>query len=171
MKILSVQTDENKIRRSFTKSFFNRKKEIVKIKEHDLPCYLFELLFKCLNKEKRLYVVCDALKGKVRRISWPQPHRQENLTLENFSLDEMQALKRVQEEFSWFSFSSGLRIKRKYHLARVTQLGRVGYPFWTVYYKRRGKYNFSVYDALSGKKEDFFTREIFLALYGLREKS
>lgn len=171
MKILSSQTDEMKIRESFSKTFFNWRKRIVKVAKFDLPCYLFELEFRSSNKVKRLYVICDAHKGKVRRVDWPRPCHSITGNLEKFSLDEAQALKRVKEEFRWFSFSSGMRGKRKYHLEEVMSLGCLGYPFWIIYYKRRGRYNFSVYDALSGKKEDFFTRDIFLGLFGLKENS
>lgn len=167
MKIIHTQADAKTIRDAFQKSFFSRKKQIVKVEENYLPCYLFKLRFKSLKKTKNIFVICDGLAGKVRRIDWPQPYRFSPLNLNNFSLDEAAALKKVKEELRWFSFSSGLRIKKKYHLEEVAVLGKVGYPFWLVYFKRKGKYNFSVYDALSGKKEDFFGKDIFLSHFGL----
>lgn len=171
MKIIHPQTDEREIRHSFNKSPFNRKKQIVKVEEKYLPCYLFELCFRSAKKTKKIFVICDGLKGKVRRMSWPQPYYFSMRHLENLSLDEETALKKVKEELRWFSFLTGLRIKRKYHLEEVVSHEEVDYPFWVVYFNRRERYNFSVFDALSGKKEDFFGREIFLQGLGLQEKS
>lgn len=171
MKVLLPRTDEREIRHSFGKGSFRRKRQIVKIEEHDLPCYVFELHFRSSIKTKKIFVICDGLKGKVRRLSWPQTYSSSLRHNEDFSVDEETAVKKVKEELRWFSFLTGLRIKRKYHLEEVVAHGEVGYPFWVVYFKRKGKYNFSVYDALSGKKEDFFGKEIFLQVLGLQEKS
>lgn len=171
MKIIHSQTDEREIGLSFRKSPFHRKKQIVKVEEHSLPGYLFELHFRSSKKTKKIFIICDGLKGKVRRISWPQNHSSSLRPSEDFLLDEETALKKVKEELRWFSFLTGLRIKRKYHLEEVMAHGEVRYPVWVVYYKHKGKYNFSIYDALSGKKEDFFGKEIFLQILGLQQKS
>lgn len=170
MKILASQTDRRQIKESFRKSFFNRKKEIVRIEERHIPCYLFELLFRSSRRERRIHVVCDALRGKVRRVDWPQAFVPELELSDGAALDEAQALKRVGDEFRWFSFSSGLRVRRKYHLEEVVSRGKLAYPFWVIYYRKKERYNFSVFDAISGKREDFFTREIFLDLFGLKRR-
>ena len=167
MKVILSQTDEKAIRDSFQKSLFNRSKSIIKIRENYLPCYLFELNFKSPKKNKKVVVICDALKGKIRRIKWPQSCQFTSPEINNFYLNQANALCKIQNELKWFSFSAGLHLKKKYHLERVVCLGQIGYPFWLVYFKKKGKYNFSVFDALSGKKEDFFGRDIFLAYFGL----
>ena len=167
MKIILPQTDEKIVREYFQNSFFHRQKRIIKLRWNYLPCYLFELNFVSQKKQKRVFIICDALKGKIRRINWPQPYQLAPPEINSFRLDERDALHKVKEEVRWISFSSGLPLRKKYHLERINCLGRVGYPFWLVYFKKKGKYNFSVFDALSGKKEDFFGRDIFLAYFGL----
>lgn len=104
-------------------------------------------------------------------MSWPQPFHSSRVNFPEFALDEQRALKRVKEEFNWGGLTSRLRIKKKYRLDEVSGLGKVGYPFWIVYFKRRGRYNFVVYDALSGEREDFFSKDIFLELFGLTNGS
>lgn len=167
MKVILSRIDEKIIRNLFQKSVINRHRTIVKIRETHLPGYLFELNFTSSRKNKKIFVICDALKGKVRRLNWPQPCQFSSPEINNFYLTEAQALGKVQDELRWFSFSAGLHLKKKYQLERAVCLGQIGYPFWLVYFKRKGRYDFSVYDALSGKKEDFFGKDIFLAHFGL----
>ncbi len=167
MKVILSQIEEKVIRASFQKSVINRRKTIIKIRESHLPCYLFELNFTSSRKNKTVFVICDALKGKIRRLNWPQPCRFYHPEMNKFYLTEAEALAKVQDELKWFPFLPGLHLKRKYRLAKTVFLGQVGYPFWLVYFKRRGRYDFAVYDALSGKKEDFFGKDIFLAYFGL----
>ena len=167
MKVILSQTDEKAIRNSFQKSLFNRNKSIIKIRKNYLPCYLFELNFESQKKNKKVFVICDSLKGKIRRINWPQSCQYSSPEINKFYLNETNALYKVQDELKWFSFSAGLHLKKKYRLESIVCLSQIGYPFWLVYFKRKGKYDFSVYDALSGKKEDFFGRDIFLAYFGL----
>ncbi len=81
-------------------------------------------------------------------------------------MDEEEALEKVKEQVRWLSFRFGLRIQKKYSLESVVPLGKIGYPFWLIYYKKNGAYNFVVYDGLSGKREDHFAKEIFLELLG-----
>lgn len=167
MKLINPSTNESEIRGTFRKYVFNRRKEIVKIEQNYLPCYLYKVVYKSAKETKDLYVICDAVRAKVRRVSWPQPFHNSLKDFPDFTLDEERALKRIKEQFRWGGLTSQLRIKKKYSLDEVMELGRIGYPFWIVYFKRRGRYNFVVYDALSGKREDFFSKDIFLELFGL----
>jgi len=170
MKVIYPQIDESKVRAVFRRRPFSRKKKIVKVQANYLPCYLFELRFLSKSGKKSLAVICDGLKGKVRRIEWPQPLSSSNLDSPATVLDEAAALERVKEQIRWLSFRLGLRIQKKSSLEAVNPLGRIGYPFWIVYYKKNGSYNFLVYDGLSGKKEDYFAKDIFLKLLGLYKK-
>jgi len=170
MKIIYPQTDESQVRSLFQRRIFNWKKRIVKVETNYLPCYLFQVKFKSKRGDKTFEVICDALKGKVRRISWPQPLSSSGLNSQKAVLDEAAALEKIKEEVRWFSFPFGLKIQKKYSLESVIPLGKVGYPFWVVYYKKNNCYNFFIYDGLTGKKEDFFAKDIFLELFGLRLK-
>lgn len=165
MKVIYPQIDESQVKKIFQRKLLNRKKNIMKIQVHYLPCYLFELCFQSKTGVKTIDVICDGLRGKVRRILWPQPVHPDNENLEKMVLDERTALEKVREETRWFSFRFDLRIRRKYRLESVVSLGKVGYPFWVVYYKKNGLYNFSVYEGLSGKKEDLFGKDIFFELF------
>ena len=167
MKVIYPRIDESRVRGVFRRRPFNRKKKIVKVEANYLPCYLFELRFKSRRGVKTLEVICDLLKGKVRRIEWPQPLSSSSLNSPQNVLDEEEALEKVKEQVRWFSFRFGLRIQKKYSLESVNLLGKIGYPFWVVYYKKNGAYNFFVYDGLSGKKEDYFAKDIFFELLGL----
>lgn len=171
MKLINPLTNESEIRETFKKSILSRRKDIVKIEQNYLPCYLFNLVYKSAAKTKTLYVICDAVRAKVRRVSWPQSFHSSRVDFPDYALDEEKALKRVREEFKWGGLTSQLRIKKKYRLDEVSGLGKFGFPFWTVYFKRRGRYNFVMYDALSGKREDFFSKDIFLELFGLTNGS
>lgn len=167
MKLINPLTHESEIRDSFSKSLLNRNKEIIKIQENYLPCYLFKLEFRSAKKTKSLYVICDAVRAKVRRVNWPQSFHSNSRDFPDYALDQDRALRRVKEELKWGAMTSRLKIKKKYRLDEVSELGKIGYPFWIVYFKRRRRYNFLVYDALSGKREDFFGKDIFLELFGL----
>lgn len=167
MKVIYPQIDESKVRIVFQKRPFKGKKKIVKVEANYLPCFLFELRFKSRRGEKTLAVICEALKGKVRRIDWPQPLSSSSIASPETVLDEVKAFKKVKEQIRWLSFRFGLRMQKKYSLESVNLLGKIGYPFWVVYYKKNGAYNFLVYDGLSGKKEDHFAKDIFLELFGL----
>lgn len=167
MKAIYPQIDESTIKDIFQRRFFNRKKKIVKVEESYLPFYLFQLSFHSKRGGKTVNVICDGYKGKVRRIQWPQPSISLGLNPPKNVLDEEQALEKVKDQVRWFSFRFGLRIQKKYSLESVVSLGKIGYPFWLVYYKKNGAYNFFVYDGLSGKKEDYFAKGIFLELLGL----
>jgi hypothetical protein len=167
MKIIYPRINESRVRTVFQRGLFNRKKKIVKVEANYLPCYLFELCFLSKRKKKTFSVICDGLKGKVRRIEWPQPLSSSRLGSYEVILDEAAALKKVKEQVRWFSFRFGLRIQKKYSLESVNLLGKIGYPFWVVYCKKDSSYNFVVYDGLSGKKEDYFAKDIFLELFGL----
>jgi hypothetical protein len=167
MKVIYPQIDEARVRDVFRRKFFNRKKKIVKVEGSYLPFYLFQLSFHSKRGRKTISVICDGYKGKVRRIEWPQPLISLRLNSPKNVLDEEEALERVKEQVRWFSFRFSLRIQKKYTLESVVSLGKIGYPFWLIYYKKNGAYNFFVYDGLSGKKEDYFAKGIFLELLGL----
>jgi len=167
MKVIYPQIDESRVTAVFRNRPFNRKKKIIKVESNYLPCYLFELRFKSKRGVKNLAVICDGLKGKVRRIEWPQPLSSSSIDSPATVLDEVTALEKVKEQVGWLSFRFGLRIQKKYRLDSVNPQGKIGYPFWIVYYKRNGAYNFLVYDGLSGKKEDYFAKDIFLEFFGL----
>lgn len=167
MKVIYPQIDESKVRAVFRKRPFNRKNKIIKVEANYLPCYLLELRFKSKRGIKTLAVICDSIEGKVRRIEWPQPLSSSSLGSPATVLDEAAALEKVKEQIRWLSFRFGLRIKKKYSLEAVNPLGKIGYPFWIVYYKKNGAYNFLVYDGLSGKKEDLFAKDIFMEIFGL----
>lgn len=171
MKVIVFQASETQIRELLEKkSLFRRKKEVVKLEKQFLPCYVFELFFRGKNEEKRVFVLCDGLHGKVRRIIWPQSLVESDENLPKFMLDEQAAHKRVNEEAQWTLFPLRLRMKRKYRLVSARKITQVGFPFWIVYFKKREHYSFSVFDGISGKAEDAFGREIFLEVFGLREK-
>jgi len=170
MKVIYPQIDESRVRKNFQRGLFNRKKEIVRVEINYLPCFLFELYLKSKRGMKAIQVICDSIRGKVRRMRWPQPLTSSSFDSQETFLDEAAALARVKEEFRWLSFRFGLRMQNKYSLESVISLGKIGYPFWVIYYKRNGNYNFSICDGLSGKKEDLFAKEIFLELFGLRRK-
>jgi len=167
MKVIYPQIDESKVRAVFRKRFFNRNKNIVKVEANYLPCYLFELRFISKRGRKSFTAICDGLKGKVRRIEWPHPLSSSSLDSPEIVLDEAAALEKVKEQIRWLSFRFGLRIHKKYSLESVSPQGKIGYPFWIVYYKKNGAFNFLVYDGLSGKKEGYFAKDIFLKLFGL----
>lgn len=167
MKVIYPQVDESNVRSVFRKRPFNRKSKIVKVEANYLPCYLFELRFKGRRGVKTLVIICDGLKGKVRRIEWPQPLSSSSLDSPATVLDEAAALEKVKEQIRWLTFRFGLKMKKKYSLEAVRPLGKIGYPFWVVYYKKNDAYNFLVHDGLSGKKEDLFAKDIFLELFGL----
>jgi len=167
MKIIYPQINESEVEAVFRRWPFNRKKKIVKIESSYLPCFLFELQFKSQRGLKNFAVICEGFKGKVRRIEWPQPLSSSSLDSPKTVMDEAKALEKVQEQIRWLSFRFGLRIQRKYSLEAVNFLEKIGYPFWIVYYRKHGTYNFLVYDGLSGKKEDHFAKDIFLELFGL----
>lgn len=172
MKVINFQASEIQIRELLKKKFlFRRRKEVVKLEKRFLPCYVFELLFQGEKAEKRVFVLCDGLLGKVRRIIWPQLLVESEERLPKFILDEEAAHKRVNEEAQWTLFPLRLRIKRKYRLVSARKIAKVGFPFWIVYFKKRGQYSFSVFDGVSAKAENTFGREIFLEVFGLREKS
>ncbi len=171
MKLINPSTNESEIRKTFRRSVLNRRKDIVKIERNYLPCYLFNLVYKSDKKTLTIHVICDAVRAKVRRVSWPQPFHSSRVDFPDYALDQERALKTVKEEFRWGGWSSQLRIKKKYRLDEVNRLGKIGYPFWIVYFKRRERLNFVVYDALSGKREDFFSKDIFLELFGLTNGS
>ncbi|NIM91322.1 MAG: hypothetical protein GTO17_10290 [Candidatus Aminicenantes bacterium] len=167
MKVIYPQIDESKVRAVFRKRPFSRKNKIVKVEANYLPCYLFELRFKGRKGIKTLVIICDGLKGKVRRIEWPQLLSSSSLDSPATVLDEVEALEKVKEQVRWITFRFGLKINKKYSLEAVHPLGKIGYPFWIVYYKRNGAYNFLVHDGLSGKKENHFAKDIFMELFGL----
>ena len=167
MKVIYPQIDESEVRAVFRKRPFNRKKKIVKVEANYLPCYLFELRFKGRRGVKTLVIICDGLEGKVRRIEWPQPLSSSSLDSPATVLDEAAALEKVKEQMRWVYFRFSLKIKKKYSLEAVHPLGKIGYPFWIVYYKKNNSYNFLVHDGLSGKKEDHFAKDIFMELFGL----
>jgi hypothetical protein len=172
MKSIYPQTDESRIRQVFQRPLINKNKKVIKIRAHHIPCYLFQVTFTGQKGDRAIHVICDGLRGKVRRIHWPQALyslRGESAEIQ-MSLDEKNALDRVKREIQWFSFPSGLKIGKKYSLKSVRLLMVIGYPFWIVYFTKNSAYDFSVYDALSGKKENFFGRDIFLELFGLRVK-
>lgn len=171
MKLIDPLTNESEIRVAFKKSLLNRRKSIVKIEQNYLPCYVFNLVYKSKKETKTLHVICDAVRAKVRRMSWPQPVHSSRGEFPDHALSQERALKAVKDEFRWGGWTSPFRIKKKYHLEEVNPLEKIGYPFWVVYFKRRGRYNFIVYDALSGKREDFFGKDIFLELFGLTNDS
>jgi hypothetical protein len=69
------------------------------------------------------------------------------------------------QEYRWLLLEHGLRDKHMVSLQEISEPGRVHYPFWVAYFKRRGSYDFKALDAVSGEVQGIKMRKVFLAAF------
>lgn len=80
-----------------------------------------------------------------------------------FVLSPPEAQGIAMERYRWQRLEQGLRFKQKSAIGKIIEVKKVYYPFWVGYYKRKGKYDFRIIDALSGEFQGVRMRRLFLA--------
>jgi hypothetical protein len=85
----------------------------------------------------------------------------------SFELSPAEAERFVLSEYRAFLLEHGLRTRSAPQAEKISEGRRIFYPFWIGYFKRRGRYDFMVLDAVSGEIQGIKMRKVFMKAFRL----
>jgi hypothetical protein len=85
----------------------------------------------------------------------------------SFELTPAEAEKFVLSEYRAFLLEHGLRTRSAPRAEKISEGRRIFYPFWIGYFRKRGRYDFIVLDAVSGEIQGIKMRKVFMKAFRL----
>ncbi|GEM_PF-2437228 len=128
------------------------KKEVI-----HLPFFVFRAIY---SGGREIFVMVDGIKGKTVRVEpWILDKGEEKNFEINVEISQQEAKEIALQEAR---FPVSIFFKKR--MESLELMESILYPF-LIYYKRKGEgYNIDVYDGVTGKRENFFAREIIIAI-------
>ena len=130
-----------------------------------LPHYLFTIKLQWKRDVTAVDAAVDALLGHFAH--WEQKGLNMEVAKEGggeipFSLSREAAEQKLREQYRWTLITSAMKTRKRFEIQEIIAGPRVYYPFWTGYYRVRGKWRFEVLDAVSGMRQGGKVRDALL---------
>lgn len=141
--------------------------KIVKTELIYFPYYTFELTLKDKKETKKIFVGIDGVEGSFALLNLQDLEfsKKEELSF-NFLVSQEEAQQIALQEYKNFLFEYKMHhAQRNIEVSEIKFYEKISYPYWVGYFKKKNSYNFSVLDAVTGKKEGIKARPIFLKAF------
>ncbi len=175
---------EQEARNIFSKkkrfSFLRLKKQSLPVERVELvslPFYLFEVIvqeeergrYKKKPLMQNVMLSVDGLLGHT--VFYVKDDLEIGSETENavcrFELSPAEAETFVLSEYRAFLLEHGLRTRSAPQAEKISEGRRMFYPFWIGYFRKKGRYDFVVLDAVSGEIQGIKMRKVFMKAFRL----
>jgi hypothetical protein len=141
-----------------------KKKNIIKIELFYLPSYIVEVQVNTQKEIKRQSLCIDAVLGsfaffELSEITTTPP---DSFSSCPFYLEKSEIEKNAVTEYRRHLLLTGLKMRYRFQVEKIISTRPVYYPFWIGYFKRKGKIDFDVVDAVGGEHQGAAMRPVFM---------
>ena len=143
---------------------FSAAKPILRVELFYLPSYLIKLQVSANNEEKQQHICVDALDGVLAFIDPINLtfSRTENIKTCPYFLPQEKAESLAVEQYRRHLLQSSLQTRVRMEVKRFLSTSSIYYPFWIGFFKRKGKLDFRVIDAVSGQMQGAAVKPVFI---------
>jgi len=140
-----------------------KKRAIEKVELLGLPNYLFEVEVSFRDHSQKVNVAVESVGGLVTVLQEGTEFEDRDDVEELPSvLSVEEARERIHSDYRWLLLAAGLKQRRKYKIEAVADRGEFLFPYWAGYFRRRGRWEFDLVDAVSGALQGPTTRRVVL---------
>lgn len=170
MKLVSPKISAEKARKILTKRgpfSLRRKREARKMELVYLPYYIYKAVVSQRNDEYEIFACMDGIRCDFsffdeREMSFL--HEPAGAAFD-FLVSPQESERACLDSFRWQIIRHGLRSKIRVSIKGIREADRIHYPYWVVYFKRRGGYDFRAADALTGELQGARLRKVLLTAF------
>ena len=149
-----------------------KKRFLNKLELFHLPSYIIDVQISTSKEQKTQSLCVDAVLGSFAFFESAESSSTPPLYFKTcpFFLSDDTVQQKAVEEYRRYLLRSGLKMRFKFQVEQVLDSHPVYYPFWIGYFKRKGKIDFDVIDAVAGVHQGALMRPVFIkALLGETE--
>lgn len=146
-----------------------KKRRLEKIEIFYVPSYIVDVRVNTGNDTKTQSFCIDAVLGSFAFFESAESTATPPSLFKTcpFFLSDHRIHEKAVDEYRRYLLQSGLKMRFKCQVEKVLGSRPVYYPFWIGYFKRRGKIDFDVIDAVAGEHQGALMRPVFIkALLG-----
>lgn len=143
---------------------FSASKPILRVQLFYLPSYLIKLQVSANDEEKQQHVCVDALDGVLAFIDPQHLSFSQTGTIKTcpYVLPQDKAEALAVEQYRRHLLRSSLHTRVRMEVKGVLSVSSLYYPFWIGFFKRKGKLDFRVIDAVSGHMQGAAVKPVFI---------
>jgi len=141
-----------------------KQKRIIKIELFYLPSYLVRLSVRVKQNSEIVSLCIDGVEGRFAFYHESSQSEGEpgDGSTSPFVLDEDNIRQLALSEYRRYLLRNNLMLRGRGHVEKIVDVKRVHYPFWLGFYRRRGKIDFDVLDAVGGEHQGAALRSVFM---------
>ena len=169
IKIIAPKISEKRAEILLTekKRFFSKRISVRKLEVVHLPHYIFTVDLSTKQGPRTVTISVDAILGSFALFDHADINYQKETPPElfEFTLTEEEAQEAALFEYRRVLLGYGLKRHDPVSVKTVVDCRRIYYPYWLGYFMKRGRYDFTAIDALSGQKQGVKMRKVFLLAF------
>lgn len=152
-------------RKAFLSKRYSRRSLLLKkIEKIYLPYYLFDVVVTGKSGDQKVTLAIDGLVGNTTFFDTDGLTYTEETDdpLCDFDLDQDEAQKMVAHHYGGMVLEQNARTREVSSIKEIIPLGKIFYPFWVGYFRKKGGYDFHAVDAVSGERQGVRMRKVFM---------
>lgn len=144
--------------------FFKKKRQIEKIELFFLPSFIVEIQVTANNRLATQLFCIDAVLGSFAFFEASTTTASLSSAFKTcpFFLTENTVREKAVDEYRRHLLRTSLKMRYKFKVEKTINVKKIYYPFWIGYYKRKGKVDFDVIDAVGGEHQGVAMRPVFV---------
>ena len=158
---------QNFAQKKVLKIFPAPKLKSVRLEMIYMPFFIFEITLEEKDRLHQVLFSADGIQGNVA----PFSPESEVYTYEtdcqtyDFVISKDVAEKRVTEFSRGLVLEHGLKFNRNTSVKQIAFKQNIYFPFWIIYFQKKGRYDFKAIDAISGELTPITMRQVFLNVF------
>jgi len=141
-----------------------RKRQLDKIELFYLPSYIVDIQVTSAKTTTRQSFCIDAVLGSFAffEASTATSSLMTDFRTCPFFLNENYVREKAIDEYRRHLLRTSLKMRFDFQIDKIVAIRKIYYPFWIGYFKRKGKINFDVIDAVGGEHQGSAMRPVFI---------
>ncbi len=159
-----ISPDQARTILSAPPGFLKKKRRLEKIELFLLPSFIVDVQVTSANTTKRQSFCIDAVLGSFAfyEMSTAKPLVMPEFRTCPFFLSENDVRDQAIDDYRRYLLRTSLKMRFTFRIDNIVEVRKIYYPFWIGYFKRKGKIDFDVIDALGGEHQGAAMRPVFI---------
>jgi len=159
-----ISPDQARTILSAPPGFLKKKRHLDKIELFLLPSFIVDVQVTSANTTKRQSFCIDAVLGSFAffEAATVTSSLITDFRTCPFFLNENDVRDKAVDDYRRYLLRTSLKMRFTFRIDNIVEVRKMYYPFWIGYFKRKGKIDFDVIDALGGEHQGAAMRPVFI---------